>query len=124
SKITSRIYMGNLGGARDFEGLLKRGITTIVNCTKSEKNMFFPGAFDYIHIPVGDSQRRVDQDIMKYGVYELIQYFCENPKSVLFVHCAEGISRSATVVLMLLAEFYVCGRMDALRFLQSKRSCV
>lgn len=94
--IPNKLYMGPWEyAALDYKivELLELGIKRIINVT-DEISCKYPDLFEYLHIPVDDSD---EEDIQKY--FDEAIKFIDKDDSPVYVHCQMGRSRSATIVI-------------------------
>jgi len=102
SKVGPHLFIGDKYASRDRELLRQLNIKTIINCTTNPKNgggirNYFPSDFYYLRVPVKDSDL---EDLSPYfaEACELIERSLRQKFNVL-IHCQQGVSRSATIVL-------------------------
>ncbi len=119
-KILPRLFLGNEEGALNKDTLLNLGFTHILCCTSSPRH-YFPDSFTYKFIEIHDNQfvkiifrfeeayKFISSGIASGGVY---------------IHCAAGISRSATLVIAYLMREYRVTYPQAYNFVASKRGCI
>ncbi|VDN97851.1 unnamed protein product [Rodentolepis nana] len=98
SQILDFLYLGNSRDARNFESLKELGITHIINATRDLPNYVEGnGDIKYLRVAVEDS-----------GTADLTPYFTPTiefidvtvrAKGRVLVHCQEGVSRSASLVI-------------------------
>jgi len=121
SKINDNIYISNLPSAFNKEALQAEGITHILNLILGIDSIY-PDDFIYKNIPARDVAR---QDLSQYFL-ECVQFMDEAIKNggKVLVHCSQGISRSATIVIAYLIKIEGYTFEDALEFTKSKRDMV
>ena len=94
NKITDKIYLGDIDGAREINYLKKQGIKYIINLAGT---MFSPeyeeGLFTRKMIEIMDFPK---ENIFQY-FKECIEFIEKADK--IFVHCMAGVSRSASIVI-------------------------
>ncbi|KAG6850795.1 hypothetical protein H0H93_008833 [Arthromyces matolae] len=125
SLIVPRLYLSNAGTARDPDVLAHLGITHVVSILD-----YWPSIPDIIsqehklHISLPDTP---DTDILSHlptTTTFITSALSENEENKVLVHCAQGISRSATVVIAYLIASSGMGMDEALDFTREKRSIV
>ena len=117
-KITSKIFLGN-EEAQKRKALLKAlGITNIL-IVAEELRINFKDDFIYKKIDVQDTPW---QNIAKF--FDETFDFIEEAKGNVYVHCAAGISRSASVVIAYLMRKEGKNFEETLEFVQEKRYVV
>ncbi|NBU34013.1 hypothetical protein EB118_03585 [bacterium] len=124
NQITRRIYLGNVQSAKSKKFFEDKKITAVLNCTKDIPNTFSKKDVEYMRIPVDDSLKERDFELMyKYMpvICEFIHKHADIQKNNILVHCAMGRERSAIAV----AAYFVCKhRMtphDACKYVMDKR---
>jgi len=119
--IMERLYLGNEDAATTRTILDERKITHVL-VAGSHLDMPFVPDITYKQL---DLQDFPDQDIKQYfeEAAKFIYSALKEGKSVL-VHCAAGISRSATIVVAYLMLINNLGFEEAFELLKSKRSIV
>lgn len=137
TEITPQVYLGPLSVARDQEALKAIGITAVV-CAAAEGRPFFPDSFAYCD---------VGQDLIEHtcGIKNMLQIidhvwdFCEpmllqathddydndvmkkHQQHRILVHCVHGRTRSAAVVVYLLARLENATISQAYQCVRSRR---
>lgn len=96
SLITPHLYLGDANDSRDFNFLMSKNITLIVNCAK-EINNFYSGRFKYLNLDLDDVPSQNIVDALKISSDTILQNMKKG--GITFVHCAAGISRSSSVVI-------------------------
>lgn len=92
------LYLGDLENASNLDWLTKKGITHIVNAAEEIRN-YFPQNFTYLTLGLKDIPTEHNLQRVLPHAYHFILTALENPKNRVLVHCAAGISRSASVVI-------------------------
>ena len=84
--------MGNEDGQRDLKTLKDLGISHILICGSYLKT-FHPKDFNYLQLEMDDS---LEEDLNKF-IPNCFDFIEKSQK--IYVHCAAGISRSASIVI-------------------------
>jgi len=135
NQIIPRLYLGNYIGACDKDFIIGKNINLVINCSNDLK---FPAFYQkipnckYIRIPLDDSDRDIDQLIMRFSLPKICPIIHEyiNKNLNVYVHCYAGMQRSATVVICyLMYKDYiekkkVSNLNNYYKFLKSKRVIV
>lgn len=118
SSINDQIYIGGWSHAENLQFLLGRGITHIL-CSAAEMKPNFPLQFIYNHIPLRDEPYF---DIFSYldQAADFILKAAQSGGKVL-VHCAAGVSRSASFVIAYFIKYFGMTYEQALKHCQSCR---
>lgn len=116
-QITEKIFLGNEDAQRDKEKLKKLGITHIL-VVGNGLEIFHPTDFEYKQFEVNDFPT---ENISKY--FQEAFDFIEKSDKV-FVHCAAGVSRSATIVIAYIMKKKKLDHESALAFVTSKRPVI
>lgn len=117
SEIIPGLYLGGIHDA--FNVSLPKN-TTVINM--AAEVAMTPYAAKYIHIPTKDYNQ---ENISQY--FETTFNYIENELSKgnnVLVHCAAGVSRSATIVVAYLIKKYKWSYNKALDFVKAKRPCI
>jgi protein-tyrosine phosphatase len=120
--IPSFLYLGSEKQALDREIVENLKITHILNITKTAINKFQD--IKYCKIEVLDT---IDENISRYfkKAYDFIEKILHSNqlgfKNTVLVHCALGVSRSATIVIMFIMKTYRMSLEDSLSFVKSQR---
>jgi len=120
-QILENLYLGCYEDAKNKHLLKKLGITHIISVLHEPNPMHHPEVFSYLHIRVYD-----------LSSVDLQQHFDECHKFILegmkngkvLVHCAAGISRSATVVISFIMLYKKMKFDEALEFVRLKRGII
>ncbi len=124
-KVDEHVYIGNKFGAEELTYLKNNGITHVLNTANELPNYHEQrSGIRYLHLSLNDDPTPHVENLLK--VLEpsnqfIINAIASNPRSKILVHCAAGISRSASVVIYYLMKKHSIGFDDALKMLKSKR---
>jgi protein-tyrosine phosphatase len=123
--IPKTLYLGTQVHAQCRESLEILQVTHILNVTRGP-SILFPG-LKYCRVYIEDSESEKISFFFQKA-YEFIENaFIENvegAKNVVLVHCAKGVSRSATIVIMFLMRSTGMTFDEALAFVKRHRSIV
>lgn len=116
-KVTDKIYLGCLQGAKDFEYLKKENITNVLSMI-GEFSPEIPDCFQQLVIDVND-----------FPSSNIIQYFKESIEFIeqgnrTYVHCMLGISRSSTIVIAYLMWKTHASYHESYYFVKNRRRIV
>lgn len=125
SKITSRVYLGNMSAANNNKFFKDKKIRAVLNCSKDIKNYFYDNSkIEYMRIPVDDSLREPDFKKM-YDFFPVIAEFiykhADIQKQNVYVHCAQGFQRSVSSVCAYLMSKKKLNVKQACEYVMSKR---
>lgn len=115
--IDEKVCLGNDDGGRDLELLKNFGITHVL-VVGNFLDIKFPNEFTYMKISIDDS---IYQDISQH--FDKAIEFMLNSKKV-YVHCAAGVSRSASIVIAYCMKTKGQSFDSAYAFVRSRRSCI
>jgi protein tyrosine phosphatase len=103
----AHLWLGNRKAALDFNLLKDNNITVIINCTKEipfihklHNNTNKPFKLETIRIPIYDSDHESDNNELYKSLEDLMNFLdikFINEKRNILIHCAAGVSRSASV---------------------------
>ncbi|XP_008118324.1 dual specificity protein phosphatase 14 [Anolis carolinensis] len=121
AQITPFLYLSKGSVASNRQLLLARGITCIVNATVEVPNANFPD-FEYYRVPVADMP---SAPISMYfdSVADKIQSVARKRGATL-VHCAAGVSRSATLCIAYLMKYQNVSLSEAYNWVKSRRPVI
>lgn len=126
NEVWPNLFLGDAYAARDKSRLLQLGITHVVNVAAG-KFQVDTGAKFYRGTPVeyygieADDNPFFDLSVYFLPVARYIRDALNTPQSRVLVHCAMGVSRSATVVLAFLMIFENMTLVDAIQTVQAHR---
>jgi len=114
------LWLGNLFESRCMRLLMQDRIDVIMNCTSTLKNIF-PNKFQYKRFPVKDNFANADLIFSMFqDATDFLQQMKREKKRV-FVHCAQGVSRSVTLVLAYMIADQKKSFEELLRIVRQKR---
>ena len=116
--IIDNIFLGDRYAAADIENLKKNNITTVVNCAREVVSNYTD--IRYIELSFEDYE---DEKIFpKFEVaYKFIK---KHPENNILVHCAAGVSRSASVVIYYLMKEYKWDFKTCMNYTRERRPVV
>ena len=99
--IIDNIYLGNIDAARNITYLKEYNITTVVNCAEEFSSEYED--IKFIELKLND-----DPDPESENIFPRIEigykFIKSHSKNNVLVHCALGVSRSATMVVFYLMK--------------------
>jgi predicted protein tyrosine phosphatase len=113
-KISDKIFLGNYEAAKSKDILKNKGITHIIT-VGMEMDPMFEDDFEYLVIRARDSE---DEKIFEH-FYECFEFIEKSGKT--FIHCREGISRSATITIAYLMWKNEMSLREGLKLVMKKR---
>jgi protein-tyrosine phosphatase len=125
-EVIKGLFLGDMKAAKDNSFFRKHKIKAVVNCTSDVKNHFkCRDNIEYMRLPIEDSLNM--KDLRKMLHYYLPAVFFIHKNLVLenknvFVHCWQGIQRSASVVAVYLMTFHNMSKEDAYDYIIDARS--
>ncbi|KAL3663615.1 hypothetical protein V7S43_011501 [Phytophthora oleae] len=122
------LFLGNMWQAQCKQVIQHLGITHVVNATRKVENVFANDGIKYFNAKLAD---KPDENISQFfnAAYEFISQAQRSttpdgkPCRVL-VHCTQGISRSATLVILFVMRAYHWSLAQAFNFVRSGRGVV
>ncbi|XP_061490845.1 dual specificity protein phosphatase 13B-like isoform X2 [Rhineura floridana] len=126
NEVWPNLYIGDLYIARDIEQLRRMGITHIVNAAAGRFHIDTGAKFykdlsvDYYGIEADDDPK-FDLSLYFHPAAKYIRAALNSPRGKVLVHCAMGISRSATLVLAFLMICENKNLVDALKTVREHR---
>lgn len=116
-KIEDNLYLGNEDAAIDKDLLKSKGITHVL-AVGTFLEMRFPEEFTYENLLVDDSPHQNIAQFFKKA-FKFI-----NSSKVVFVHCAAGVSRSATIVIAYTMFTKKMSFEEAHKYVKERRSII
>mmetsp|Transcript_20175 Transcript_20175/g.37610 ORF Transcript_20175/g.37610 Transcript_20175/m.37610 type:complete len:333 (+) Transcript_20175:116-1114(+) len=124
--IPGKLYLGDRFQAESECVFHNLKITHVVNATEGVPNKFESRGVQYLRVGVQDSEEaKISLHFNKaHSFIDRVLNNISGQPTVVFVHCAQGVSRSATIVLMYLMRKYDWSYEFALKYLKSHRTVV
>eukprot|EP00744_Colponema_vietnamica_P001481 GILI01002450.1.p1 GENE.GILI01002450.1~~GILI01002450.1.p1 ORF type:complete len:251 (+),score=51.69 GILI01002450.1:185-937(+) len=121
SKVLDFVYIGSAVTAAQKDEMQRLGIGYIINVTGSSPN-FFPNDFQYMNARLVDADH---ENIGKHfnAAFNFIEEGRRKGQSVM-VHCAAGMSRSATLVIAYLMKHHGMTLKSAYNFTRTRRNVI
>uniref|UniRef100_A0A8C6GKX9 Dual specificity phosphatase 13B n=1 Tax=Mus spicilegus TaxID=10103 RepID=A0A8C6GKX9_MUSSI len=126
NEVWPNLFLGDAYAARDKGRLIQLGITHVVNVAAGKFQVdtgakFYRGTpLEYYGIEADDNPF-FDLSVHFLPVARYIRDALNIPRSRVLVHCAMGVSRSATIVLAFLMIFENMTLVDAIQTVQAHR---
>ena len=120
--IIDKLYLGNLSHSKKHDVLKRLGVSVVLQISSEPTEFPFPESFEYHPFEFGDCPSADLARHVKKGIETLKKAHSEG--KTCFIHCAAGVSRSASIVIayvMLLKDYDF---NQALKFVQERRPCV
>ena len=118
TRITDRVFLGRKVSAREARRLVESGVVAVVDLTAEFVETKALRSLHYLNIPVLDLTPPSAADIQR--ALEFIRH--ETVHGKVYVHCALGCSRSATVIAAhLLAEGIADNVETSIRMIKARR---
>ena len=120
-----RLYLTNYKGAEDVAGLKQLGVTHIAAVGEEFMNDPPSSGIKYWRSEVSDDDH--NGDLMASLLREVAAFIhkaLKRKKGVVLVHCAAGVSRSATVVLGYMVLHCDMSLYDAFELMRKQRPCI
>lgn len=117
NKITNRIYLGQIEGATEYEYFKTEGITHSLSVVgpagEEEKDKIYNITRKELYIHDTETE-----NILRY-FKECIEFIDNSP--IVYVHCAAGVSRSATIVIAYIMWKTHRGYEEVFQYVEHKR---
>ncbi|XP_056152717.1 dual specificity protein phosphatase 13-like [Lampris incognitus] len=124
-EVWPNLFIGDMSVANDRYSLWKLGITHVLNAAHGRmycqgSRDFYGSSVDYHGVPADDSP-----SFDLYGYFfpsaDYIQEALDTSGAKVFVHCAVGVSRSASLVLAYLMIHHHYSLLDAIKRIKERR---
>ncbi|KAG6611401.1 putative dual specificity phosphatase [Phytophthora cinnamomi] len=117
------LFLGNMWHAQSKQVVSHLGITHVVNASLDVGNTFENDGVKYLNVTIKD---RPEADISSYfdAAYRFIESAKRTQHGRVLVHCTQGISRSATLVIMYLMRANNWSLVTAVNFAMASRGVV
>lgn len=119
-----RIYISGALVSQNYSLLQDTGITHIINVAGDSCRNFYRDSFHYLTFVLHDNRLASEElQAILFYVLEYIDYHLRDPSHRVLIHCREGVSRSATVVIAYLMWKGKTVFRDALDIVRTARPC-
>ncbi|XP_026873447.2 dual specificity protein phosphatase 13A family protein [Electrophorus electricus] len=124
-EVWPNLFLGNMYMSHDRYGLWRLGITHVLNaahgkmCCKGSDD-FYGTTVKYYGVAANDLPT-FDMSVFFYPSSKYIHQALSTAGAKIFVHCAVGVSRSATLVLAYLMIYHDYTLVDAIQKVKEKR---
>ncbi|RDX46922.1 phosphatases II [Lentinus brumalis] len=128
TQIIPRLYIGDLAAAESPEVLSSLGITHILSAMRGPLALPSPSM-----VPQIPPHHRLQVPLLDTPFSELVEYLPQTTQFIadalarddacVLVHCAQGISRSASVVAAYFIAAYACSPEQAVQWVKHERQC-
>ncbi|KAG7386743.1 Serine/threonine/tyrosine-interacting-like protein 1 [Phytophthora pseudosyringae] len=117
------LFLGNMWHAQSKQVVSHLGITHVVNASLDVGNTFQSDGIKYLNVTIKD---RPEADISSFfdAAYRFIESAKRAQHGRVLVHCTQGISRSATLVIMYLMRANNWSLVTAVNFAMASRGVV
>lgn len=122
TEIMNKVYLGSYKNAKNYEELEKSNIKYILNCASECENLF-GDKIKYLKLDIKDQPDFPIQDYFDKGIQFIKDSLNNNDGSIL-IHCMEGRSRSATLLMAYLIKCNGENTNSAYKILKSKRQLI
>ncbi|KAL4640010.1 dual specificity protein phosphatase 13 [Arapaima gigas] len=124
-EVWPNLFLGDMCVAHDRHGLWKMGITHVLNAAHGKmyckgSHDFYGTTVDYHGVPANDLPT-FDMSPYFYSAADYIHKALDTPGAKIFVHCAVGVSRSASLVLAYLMIYHHFSLIDAIKRVKENR---
>jgi len=125
-QITDRLWLGSITDAVDEKQLQANRIKAIVALLEPSQEEYFLGGYQWknierVRISLADGVP--DQDVAIRQAIDKVSEFLDQGKNTL-VHCAAGISRSATVTIAVLMKRVKLSWDEAEQYVKERRAII
>lgn len=100
--IPERLWIGNVGDARDPSSVLDAEVAALVNLAAEELPPTLPRDILYCHFPLVDGPGN-SSAMLKIAVATVVSLLCEKVRTL--VYCGAGMSRSVAVASAAVAQW-------------------
>lgn len=120
-EIEEGLFLGSLEAAKDRSLLQEKGVTHILSLLDTFRYMEKFEGFEYLQIEIADSP---NSNIVDH-VPQALSFIAAGLRSgKILVHCAAGVSRSASIVISYIMVKYSYEFDVAKALVKSKRGCI
>jgi protein-tyrosine phosphatase len=126
SLILKGLYIGNYRAAENKSFFKSKNIKAVLNCTKLKdiENHMVSDECEYMRIPVDDSLKKQDIDLMYKLLPSAVEYINKHvtiEKNNILVHCVMGRQRSVCCVIAYLMKYHGMTPKEGAEYVIDKR---
>jgi len=123
-KIMPKIYLGNMGSAKDKQFFKNKNIKAVLNVTNTVPNYFNSNDIEYMRIPVEDSLKVYDYNKMYQFLQIAADFIYKHAilqKEAILIQCVAGRQRSAICIAAFLVKYKNMTPYEACKFIMERR---
>jgi len=123
-KVVDGLFIGDVRAAQDLELLQQHNVTRVINVTCEVPHFYEDCGIKYFRVPLDDDIS--SKEAMKTALEDdnLWAFLCSSEANSTLVHCVQGKSRSATIVIAYLMKKQNMSFEEASKWLKTKRRIV
>jgi len=122
--LNGRMFLGNFNQAEQYNIIKDLGVTHVVNATLECKNLHENQGIKYSKLSVLDEADKPISELFEDAYSFIENALSSDPKNKVLIHCAQGKSRSATIVIMFLMKKLKWSFDQAHSYVKKKRSYI
>ncbi|XP_056393239.1 dual specificity protein phosphatase 18 isoform X2 [Hyla sarda] len=121
NQVTDGLFLSNAAAARKATLLTSHHITCVINVSQDYRMHVIPD-LEYLHFPLADLPETRLYDLFEYISHKIHEVKAAGGQTLL--HCAAGISRSATLCLAYLMKYHGLTLLAAHAHLKARRPII
>ena len=127
AKLKDYLFLGGYGQANSIPCLKKRGITHVLNCVsgRNKKKNPYPSSSGIVGFAEFPGEDRDGYDILaNFDMSSKFINCAREAGGTVFVHCAVGVNRSATICIAYLMEVEHLHLLEVMELMKKQRGTV